>query len=143
MVDGGQQYMGKWYGNYDLLSKALGTPIHPGSINVFVSAVGRPELRAGKLPFFPRDDIPDPQSILARGSFSVRDCQINGHAGFVLRTEHPGRAYDGPNHPVPTRLPQPNTMFEVVAPFIPGIADGVEVDFVFDPDAELRTVSVR
>jgi len=73
----------------------------------------------------------------------VRDCTLNGHAAFILRSEHPGRAYDGPGRHVPTRLPQPNTMFEVVAPYLPWVRYGVEVTLEFDPRPEtLRRLPV-
>ena len=144
VVDSGQHLVRRLYENDELLSKALGVKLHPGSINLFVSAVGHPELSSGgKFPFFPRDDFPIPDHIRARGVLCVRDCLVNGYAAFALRTEHPGRAFDGPNNLVATRMPQPNTMFEIVAQFIPGIAYGAEVDFVFDTHpTKLRTARV-
>lgn len=146
IVDGGQRYVRGWHGSDPVVATSLGVELHPGSINVFVSTAGCPELAGCGYPLFRRTEDEDvsPPGIRRRGSFLVRDCKVNGVPAFILRTEHPGKAYDGPGRVVPTRLPQPNTMLEIVGPEIPGIAYGAEVDLELDPDpAKLRTVTVR
>ena len=73
----------------------------------------------------------------------VRDCTLNGHAAFLLRTEYPGKAYRAPNIVAPTPIPQPNIMFEIVGPKIPGVSYGATLELVFDPDpSQVRKLPV-
>jgi hypothetical protein len=146
VVESGQHLMKGWYERDQLLSKLLGVQIHPGSINVFVSTVGHPELPRSNHPFFREheDEWMHPnRGIRAKGHLLVRDCTLNGHRAFLLRTEQPGKVWDGPGvaHPAPL-VAQPNIAFEIVAEFIPGIAYGSAATLVFDPDLPLRTIPV-
>jgi hypothetical protein len=146
VVDSGQHLAGPWARHDALIATLLGVPLHPGSINVFVSATEHPEFLGCKHPFFRRDvDEPvEPSRIRQQGFLLVRECDLNGQAAFILRTESPGKAYDGPNREIPTRLAQPNTMFEIVAPFLPGIEYGVRATIAFDPAPhKLRKIDVR
>ncbi len=144
IVDGGQTLAGHWLRD-PLFEALLGPGLHWASLNVFVSAAGHESLRSCRHPFFREtvDEGLSPANVRATGHLLVRDCTVNSVPAFILRTEHPGAAYAGPSRPVATRMPQPNTMFEVIAPWIDGIPYGSKVTFAFDPDpSKLRKVPV-
>jgi hypothetical protein len=123
-----------------IFATLLGT-IHPGSINVFVSGTGHPSLTDCKHPFFRRtvDEWIHRDGVYRQGFPLARDCTVNGHRAFILRTENPGPSYRrGPP------IPPPHTMFEIVgAALIPGITYGADVAIAFDADPlALRTLRV-
>jgi hypothetical protein len=121
---------------HPLFSAMLGVQLHPGSINLFVSAVGRSDLSCHAHPFFraEQDETVFVQGVIERGVLPARDCRLNGHVAFLLRTEYPGAAYGGPGQRADTPIPQPNVMFEIVGSQIPGVSYGVAMDLEFDPD---------
>lgn len=77
-----------------------------------------------------------PADILRRGRLPFRHCTLNGHTAFLMRTEHPGPQWS------PNIVPQPNTMLEIVATKIPGIAYGAAVELEFDPTQPVTTVLI-
>jgi hypothetical protein len=126
---------------HPIFSNLLGVQIYCGSINVFVSGVGQPALTICPHPFFRRhdDESLDPNFVLRQGCIRFRHCTINGHAAFILRTEHPG-----PSYRRAPPIPAPHTMFEIVAGTkLPGVAWGTAGEVVFDEGpSQLQTVRV-
>jgi hypothetical protein len=126
-IGDGQGLAGGWLGDpihLDLLGS-----IHPASLNIFVP--GEYHL-VSTAQGFHRDHI------LAQGGLDVLECMVNGVRAFILRTEYPGpwyrRGYT---------IPQPNTMFEVVATErIPRIDWGAEVTLEFNTEAPVRRIPV-
>jgi hypothetical protein len=133
-VGRGQGFASGWLGEDPLFSNLLGVQLHAGSINVFVS-----DTSGIHRSLFPHDQWMRADQIRVQGYLHARACTLAGYDAFILRTEHPGPAYRGP-----TPIPQPNTMFEIVAgSFIPALTFGGPVEVAFDPDpSQLRKLSV-
>ena len=127
-VGRGQGFASAWLSEDPLFSTLLGVQLHAGSLNVFVS-----DASGVHRSLFPHDQWMRADQIRVQGYLHARACKLAGHDAFILRTEHPGRAYRGP-----TPIPQPNTMFEIVASVhlrdTLGLVDLARVCLRFDPD---------
>jgi hypothetical protein len=126
---------------HPIFSALLGVQLYRGSINLYVSGNGQPELTSCKHPFFRRDldESLDPHFVVRQRCIRFRQCTVNGHAAFMLRTEHPGPVYRrGPP------IPPPHTLFEIVAGAkLPGVDWGAAMELVFDEHAStLQTVPI-
>ena len=120
----GQGLAKGWMEKDPLLSGILGVKLCPGSINVYVSDDHH---------LFPQDISPD--CVRNAGCLRALACVVRrGDArrdGFIVRTE-----FQGPRTPM--AIPQPNTMFEILAESHLRTALGLEsdeapVEIDFDP----------
>jgi len=145
IVGSGQHLAAGWLAD-PIFARLLGTPIHPGSINVFVHRDGPPALGTSPHPLFraERDESVFPDDIRRQGFLLFRECMLYGEPAFLLRTESPGKAYSGHGLVIDAPIHQPNVMFEIVAKrLIEGIAYGVDVMVELDEsDGALRRVEV-
>jgi hypothetical protein len=115
-VSPGHRLAGEWIRtNPTVYAQALGSPVWPGTLNVCV---------AGKVDLFANDVVPFPSAARDR-QLNYLPCTVNGHAGFILRTEYPAPS-------LPILIEAPCTMLEIVCvEQVPQIRYGtlVELDY--------------
>lgn len=125
VVEEGQRLVGAWARDCpEAFAAALGMPIFPGSLNIYV---------AEDVQLFERDVIPSCDSC-RNGALNILPCTVNGVGAFILRHERPAWL-DARTGRQPAR-----TMIEVVASErMPDIAYGSTVTLAWSDDARVNS----
>ena len=106
-------------------STAIGTRLHPGSINLLVQVVG-PQYH------FIRQSI-YPQDIERNGWFKFCPCTLDGHDAFIVATWSPCHTFETGS----ALEHRDQTLFELMAASrIPGVYYGAALTLEYDPGGE-------